>query len=94
MERGAVPALERFIAWFESLRISQAELAERLGCDQSAVSRILRGERGVGLAIGLAIERETKGWKHGRILAKEWSHNSSTGANDNCQGSGARRVAG
>lgn len=65
-------AHERLCAWFAELGCSQAELAGRLGTSASYVSRVLSGNRAVGLQLALAIERESASWQHGPILASEW----------------------
>ena len=41
--------------WRERRRLSQADLADRVGCAHSAISRIERGERGVSRTMALAI---------------------------------------
>lgn len=54
------PALRRRLAgwlrWrFKQLNISQVELARRLGMHQSALSKILLGEREVGLSVFIGL---------------------------------------
>jgi transcriptional regulator with XRE-family HTH domain len=66
-------AQRRFRAWFEWLGVTQEELAKRLSCDQSHVSKLLSEERRPGLAIAAAIETESAGWPKGPIKVTEWS---------------------
>lgn len=65
-------AQKRLCAWVSDMGISQHELAEKLGVSPSYVSRVLGGQRSAGLAMALAIERESSTWEHGPILASEW----------------------
>lgn len=37
------------------------------------ISRLLRGERGIGLEPVLAIARESADWEHGPIRPEEWA---------------------
>jgi len=73
MSAGMIGARERLVRWFETEGLSQSAMAARLGCQQSQLSRALAGQRGVGLALAVAIERESAGWSEGPILAKEWA---------------------
>ena len=53
------PVNERFARWVDWLGVSQAVVAEQLGCSGAMVSFLYRGERTVaGLKLALAIERE------------------------------------
>lgn len=61
--------IERLRAFAESKGLSQEALAEILHCRQPHISRIFRGEKGVGLAMAAAIERATRG----QIRAIEWT---------------------
>ena len=70
----------RFQRWFDSLAVSQAHVAERLHCDQSALSRLLSGERGASLALAAAIEVETADWTEGPIRAVDWADKDVTAA--------------
>ena len=42
----------------EGLQVSQKDLADKWGCTQSQVSRVLRGQRPVSLKIAVAIEQQ------------------------------------
>jgi transcriptional regulator with XRE-family HTH domain len=48
---------------------TQAELAKALDCHQPHISRVFRGNKGVGLRLAVAIERVTKG----AIKARDWA---------------------
>lgn len=65
--------LERLRAWTEDLDLSRAELGRRLGCDPSAVSKIILGKRLPGRDLAVAIERETADLAGGAIKAADWS---------------------
>lgn len=66
-------ALERAREWVDGLA-SQSAAAERLGCTQPMLSRVLAGLVPINLQLATAIERETRAdqcvWP---ILATEWT---------------------
>lgn len=62
----------RFERWFAWTGGRQKEVAERLGCHQSEVSKLLSRKRGAGLRLAQSIERETVEWPSGPIRASEW----------------------
>lgn len=51
---------------------SMKQAAESIGCNQSLISHILRGARGVGLEVAVKIEAATQDWENGPIKAAEW----------------------
>lgn len=65
-------AAERFHRWTKSTGLSQERLAERLGCSQSLISAVARGDRRPGVDLVHAIERATEGWDGGQIRTEEW----------------------
>ena len=71
--------MSRLRQWRKDLGISTSGLAALVGVDQSFLSRVLAGTRGVGLPTVEKIERASKGWKHGPILRTEWSCHWHTG---------------
>jgi transcriptional regulator with XRE-family HTH domain len=75
----------RFQKWFASLGTSQADLAKRLGCDQSVVSRLVDGSRGLSIKLAAAIERESATWGEGPIRPGEWATPNAPGGKHNCQ---------
>lgn len=75
----------RFLDWFKTLDISISAMAERLGCDQSVISRLISGQRGIGLQLVLAIERESSSWERGPIKPGEWAIQHVPRRKDACQ---------
>lgn len=65
-------ALERFNAWLADKELSSAKAAEILGCSASMVQKVRQGDRVPGLALALAIRRESGGWGQGPIQPSEW----------------------
>jgi len=69
----------RLKAWMDSQGIDDEQLVARLrehhhhDCSHHTISAIKRGVRKPGLAIAVAIERETAGWDEGPILASDWT---------------------
>jgi transcriptional regulator with XRE-family HTH domain len=47
--------------WLRDRGISQDAFAARVGATQSQISRIVRGDRGPGIELAVAIERATDG---------------------------------
>jgi hypothetical protein len=79
MNRRDRAALNRLRQWHKDLGISKSGLAALVRVDQSFMSRVLAGVRGVGLATAEKIEHASKAWKHGPILRTEWSCHWHTG---------------
>ena len=77
-------AYARFRDWVFATADSQADVAKRLGCSQSRVSRIINGLVAPDLATAVAIELATEGWEHGPILAREWAVSPSAPATTDC----------
>lgn len=64
--------MQRFREWLEWTGWSQATAAEKLGCKQSHISYLHRGERLPGRMLANAIERESAAWPPGPIKSEEW----------------------
>ena len=65
-------ARDRFAQFIDDHTLSQRSVSEKLGCSQGLVSKIRLGQRSPGLDIAFRIERLTRDWEHGPILASEW----------------------
>ncbi|GAB5541339.1 MAG: hypothetical protein SangKO_010990 [Sandaracinaceae bacterium] len=65
-------AVERFNAWLSDKEMSSAKAAELLGCSVSMVQKVRQGDRVPGLALALAIKRESSAWGPGPIQPSEW----------------------
>ena len=65
-------AYQRLTDWFEPQDMTKARLARQLGCTPHHVALILARKRRPGLGLAFAIEKATKGWEKGPILASEW----------------------
>lgn len=69
---------KRFLGFFQWSEMSQEEMAGRLGCGQSYISKILGGKALVhSVAVASAIERESAEWPSGPLLAVEWDPSNS-----------------
>lgn len=94
MNRRDRAALGRLRQWRKDLGITTSELAVLVRVDQSFMSRVLAGKRGVGLPTAEKIEHASKSWKHGPILRTEWACHWHTGLPADSQPSaGAQREA-
>lgn len=62
------PGCELLSEWLLKKKLSGAAFAERIGIDQSALSKILLADRSPSLSTALAIARETKG----AVPAESW----------------------
>lgn len=60
----------RFDAWAEEIGGNVA--AELLSVGESTVSRLRSGKRVPSLALAVRIQRATRGWTGGEIVAAEW----------------------
>ncbi len=65
---------QRLRAYVEENKLSQTELARRIGCHPSYARLLLIERKLPGRMISHAIERETAGWELGPIAAEEWDH--------------------
>lgn len=67
-------APERLSAFVKWVGWTDAELARRVGCHQSQISRLKSGERGIGIETAFALERVSREmhWPDGPLLASEW----------------------
>ena len=65
-------ARERFSTWVNEVCGSQQLAADLLGNTQSAISKVMLGQRRPGLDLAVAIEKATIDWIDGPILAADW----------------------
>ncbi len=67
-------ARERLRRWVDT-HDSLVAVAKKLGCHPSYLSLLLRdgSTRRPGLDVAFAIERETREWPEGPVLASEWT---------------------
>lgn len=68
-------ALERFRSWvseLESAGFTRTQVAARVGCSESGLSKILSGKRGAGGRNAARIEIATAEWPGGPIRAVDW----------------------
>lgn len=52
--------------------LTQAQLADELGCSSTFASMLCRGEKMPGRALANAIERITADWSEGPIRSEDW----------------------
>lgn len=64
------PGARRFDAWVSEIGGNVA--AELLGLSEGTVSRLRSGQRGPSLAVAARIERATRAWSNGPIMAASW----------------------
>lgn len=67
----------RLARYLSESGLSQETAAVRLGCHQTYVSRLLRGEQGPRLRVAHAIRDLTSDWAEGPIEPEEWLGSSS-----------------
>lgn len=85
-------AAARFRAWMGAERLNQTTAAERLGCSQSAVSRLWNEATDApDMELAVAIERETKDSPLGQILVSAWV--TAADSKKVQRNSGARKAA-
>lgn len=63
----------RLRAFVEERRLNGRMLGELIGCTQGWAWMILAGRAQPHLDMATAIQRITKGWEGGQILAVEWA---------------------
>lgn len=68
----APSAAERLGAWLHTEVLSQEDAAERLGCHQTTLSKILRGGQLPSLRVAVAIAAATADVDGGPILPDDW----------------------
>jgi transcriptional regulator with XRE-family HTH domain len=73
VDTSSATPVDRLKAFAADRGWNQAELAKALRCRQPHVSRVFRGEKGVGLRLAASIERITDG----AIKATEWDVDES-----------------
>ena len=75
-------ARTQFREWVDALKargLNQQQIAKRIGCAESQLSRLLTGERGAGMALAFLIESATADREGGPIDARLWVHDAATG---------------
>lgn len=65
-------APERLDRFLSDRKLRNHAFARLLGCSKGFISHMTSGRRLPGLALAVAIKRETASWEEGPILPEEW----------------------